>query len=176
MNNKNPLVSVILTSYNHAHYIGKTIESVLNQTFKDFELIILENVSTDNSAEIIRFYKDERIKFVINPQNIGMVLSVNKGIEIARGKYIAHVCADDIWHPTKLERQLEILEKDEKIATVFTRVAVINESGEFVDKKNSYQRTFDNVRNQNSHQWLLQLFNKGNCLCFPSAMTRRSHM
>ena len=172
--NKSPKVSIVLTSYNHANYIDKTIESVLNQTYQDYELIILDNKSTDNSMEVIKSFNDKRIKVIENPNNIGMVMSINKGIEASSGQYIANLCADDIWKPTKLEAQMKAFELNKSIAATFTKVEVINESGEMVDSKHSYQRIFDKAENKDRISWLKYFFKHGNCICFPSSLVKKS--
>ncbi|MDX1949056.1 MAG: glycosyltransferase [Rickettsiales bacterium] len=167
-----PKISVILTSYNHAAYIAETIKSILNQTFKDFELIILENISDDNSVDIIKSFNDDRIKFIQNPVNMGMVLSVNKGISLAKGKYIAHISSDDIWLPTKLEKQIKYLDENPNCGACFTKVLVINEEGVASKSVQNYQRVFDNASNKNNIEWLKFFFNIGNSLCYPSALVR----
>ncbi len=170
----NPKISVILTSYNHAKYISATINSILNQTFRDFELIILENISDDNSVEIIKSFNDTRIRFIQNPVNMGMVLSVNKGISLAKGEYIAHISSDDIWLPEKLEKQIEYLEKNPNCGACFTNVLVINEAGIASKNVQNYQKVFDKASNKNNIDWLKFFFNTGNSLCYPSALVRSS--
>ena len=116
-------VSVILTSYNHAEYLREAIDSVLNQTFQDFELIIWDDASNDDSWQIIRSYNDSRIKAFQNPRNQGPVFGVNKAIlEIATGEYIAIHHSDDVWDLSKLEKQLDFLEVNQNIGAVFSSV------------------------------------------------------
>lgn len=93
----NPTISVVISVYNGEKYLSEAIESVLNQTYKDFEFIIINDGSTDNSLEIIKKYQnqDERI-VLISRENKGLVSSLNEGIEKAKGKYIARMDADDI--------------------------------------------------------------------------------
>ena len=100
-------VSVILTSYNHAKYLKEAIESVLNQTFSDFELIIWDDASTDESWQVITSYPDGRIQSFRNEVQKRAAFGVNKAIsEIAAGEYIAIHHSDDIWEPQKLEKQV----------------------------------------------------------------------
>lgn len=101
-----PLVSVIMTNYNYSAYIGEAISSVLNQTFKDFELIIVDDCSTDNSLEVIGKFTDSRIGVVKQVQNMGVCVARNTGINVARGDLIAILDADDLFVPDKLERQV----------------------------------------------------------------------
>src|SRR5689334_17894284 len=99
-----PKVSIILTSYNHAKYLQQAIDSALSQTFSDFELIIWDDASTDQSWEIIQSYSDSRIKSFRNRENKG-VFVLNRAIqEIATGEYIAIHHSDDIWERKKLEK------------------------------------------------------------------------
>lgn len=102
-NTKQPLVSVIMPTYNHARFIGEAIESVLNQTYPNFELIIIDNYSEDNTEEIVASYKDSRIKY-LKFRNYGIIAaSRNYGIKHALGEYIAFLDSDDWWYPEKLE-------------------------------------------------------------------------
>ena len=108
----NPKVSVILTSYNKEAYIGKAIESVLAQTFKDFELIIADDGSSDNSLALINKYaeKDERIRVYYFEKNKGIPSAHNMAISMSNGKYIAMIDCDDFWEKNKLEKQVGFLE------------------------------------------------------------------
>ena len=101
-----PLVSVILPTYNHATFIGKAIESVLKQTYYNFELIIIDNYSEDNTEEIVASYKDDRIKYLKFRNNGIIAASRNQGIKHAKGEFIALLDSDDIWYRSKIEKQL----------------------------------------------------------------------
>ncbi len=105
-----PLISVILPVYNREKYIGEAINSLLNQTCQDFEIIVIDDASTDNSLSIIKAYYDFRIKVIENKSNLGVSASRNRGIEISKGSYIAFLDSDDIAFPERLEKQLKILE------------------------------------------------------------------
>ena len=89
-------VTVAIPTYNRAHYLPEAIESVLAQTFQDFELLILDNASTDNTPELVKSFKDERIRYVRNQTNIGMFGNCNKALELARGEYVIIFHDDDI--------------------------------------------------------------------------------
>ena len=108
--NKKPTVSAIIPTYNRAHLIGRAIQSVLKQTYKDFELIIVDDGSTDNTEDIIKEFqkKDERIKYICHDKNKGGSAARNTGIKAARGEYIAFQDSDDEWLPEKLKKQMEI--------------------------------------------------------------------
>lgn len=109
----NPIISVVMSVYNGEKYLSEAIESILNQTYKDFEFIIINDGSSDNSLEIIKKYQnqDERI-VLISRENKGLVASLNEGIEKAKGKYIARMDADDICLSTRFEEQIEYMEKN----------------------------------------------------------------
>lgn len=110
-----PLVSIIVPVYNAGRFIDETIQTVLDQTYTNWELLLVDDKSTDDSVKLIKPYasKDERIKLLSNKQNSGAAISRNKGIDAAKGRYIALLDADDLWAPTKLEKQVTFMqEKD----------------------------------------------------------------
>lgn len=173
MNKTNPKVSIILTSYNHAKYLRDCIDSVLCQTFSDFELIIWDDVSTDNSWDVICQYLDQRIKTFRNQENMRTPFGMNKAIsEIARGQYIAIHHSDDVWEPTKLAKQVAFLDSHPDIGAVFTWVDVIGENGEPLSAGSHYYQTCFNTANRTRQKWLNALF-YGNTLCHPTVLIRR---
>src|SRR5690242_1647265 len=105
-----PLVSVCVPCYNGAHFIGATIESVLSQTFEDFELIIVDDHSTDETVEIVQAFTDSRIRFSRNRENLGMGANWNHVLSLGLGKYVKLLCEDDLIHDECLERQVSLLE------------------------------------------------------------------
>ena len=108
MENKD-LVRIIMPSYNSEKYIKDSIESVLSQTYPYWELLIVDDCSTDKTVEIIKSFKDERIRFFQNAVNSGAAISRNWALREAKGKWIAFLDSDDIWLPTKLEEQLKFM-------------------------------------------------------------------
>ncbi|MDO4725892.1 MAG: glycosyltransferase [Porphyromonadaceae bacterium] len=110
MKQNNPLISVAMPCYNNAPYVAEAIESMLNQTFTDFELIILDDCSSDNSAEVIKSFTDKRIVYHRNEQNTGLANNLNIGLQMARGKLIARMDGDDISLPERLQTQVDFLE------------------------------------------------------------------
>src|SRR4030043_1337098 len=108
MNKAAPTVSVIIPTYNRAHLVGRSIRSVLNQTYQDLEVIVVDDGSKDNTAEIVRGITDPRIVFLKHEKNRGVSAARNTGLKAARGKYIAFQDSDDEWLPQKLEKQLEL--------------------------------------------------------------------
>lgn len=113
----NPKISVIMSSYNRTQYIKEAIESILNQTYQDFELIIIDDCSKKETQDVIEQYakNDERIIFLKNDRNIGQALTRNRGLEIAKGDYIAILDDDDISLPTRFEKQVEYMDKNPDI-------------------------------------------------------------
>lgn len=113
-----PKVTVFMPVYNTEKYIKRSIESILNQRFKDFELLIIDDGSTDNSVNIIRSFKDSRIRLIQNSGNKGLPYTRNEGLKYSMGKYIAIMDSDDIAYINRLEEQVKVLEDNEKISVV----------------------------------------------------------
>ena len=124
----NELVSIIMPSYNTANFIGKTIKSVLEQTYKNWELLIVDDCSTDNTDEVVARYNDERIIYMKNIKNSGAAVSRNKALNVAWGKWIGFLDSVDLWYPTKLEEQIKYMEKN-GYAFSYTSYREIDESG-----------------------------------------------
>ena len=103
------LVSIVMPNYNSEKYIEATINSVLNQTYQNWELILVDDCSTDNSLEIVRSFDDDRIRILQNEVNSGAAVSRNYALREAQGKWVAFLDSDDLWEPTKLEEQLEFM-------------------------------------------------------------------
>lgn len=133
MEERTPLVSVIMPAFNAEASIAAAIESVQAQTISDFELIILDDCSTDHTCGIVERFasEDRRIRFYPGTQNIGVAAIRNKGIDLSRGAYIALLDSDDIWHPQKLEKQLDCL-KANQADFCYTSYALVNEQMEKV--------------------------------------------
>lgn len=121
-----PKVTVLMPVYNAEFYIKESIDSILKQTFEDFEFLIFNDGSTDNSADIVRSYNDKRIKFFDNKQNKGYVYHLNYGIQIAKGEYISRMDADDISHPMRLKKQVEFMDRNPKIGVCGTWFIIID--------------------------------------------------
>lgn len=111
--NKSELVSIIMPSYNTAKYIAESIKSVLAQTYTNWQLLIVDDCSTDNTHEIIKpFLKDKRISYEQNEKNCGAAVSRNKALKKAKGKWVAFLDSDDLWKPQKLEKQINFMKKN----------------------------------------------------------------
>lgn len=123
--NQKPLISIIMSVYNEEKYISAAILSILNQTEKDFELIIFDDNSTDGTIEIVKNIKDSRIYLIKNVKNMGLTSNLNRGLHLAKGKYIARMDGDDISLPRRLELQRDYLEKNKDVMLVSCQTCTI---------------------------------------------------
>lgn len=124
----NDLVSIIMPSYNTAQYIKNTIQSVLNQTYTNWELIIVDDCSNDNTNEVFNTITDQRIMIFKNEKNSGAAVSRNKALREAKGRWIAFLDSDDLWMPEKLEKQIAFMEKN-NYAFSYTKYEEIDVDG-----------------------------------------------
>jgi len=152
--------------YNAERFLHEALHSVLTQTFTDFECILVNDASTDGSVRIIQAFHDTRIVLLENDRNRGVTYSLNRGLEIARGKYIVRMDADDIMHPHRIAKQLEAMESDPDIAVLSSKIRFVNEDGEETGSWNHDQSatSADEIRN---------LMPATNCIAHPSVMMRR---
>lgn len=127
-----PLVTVLMPVYNAEKYLKEAIDSILLQSFTDFEFIIINDGSTDNSKNIILSYNDKRIKYFENENNIKLIATLNRGLELANGKYIARMDADDISLPERLEKQVVFMDKNQDIGLCGTWIQMMG-TNELVD-------------------------------------------
>ena len=131
----NPKISVVMSVYNQAQYLKQSITSILNQAFVSFELIIINDASTDATLKILRQFKDGRIKLLLNRKHRGLAASLNRGIRHSRGEYIARMDADDIARPDRLKLQLHFLESHPAVVACGTGVDLINTQGQNIGRK-----------------------------------------
>lgn len=168
-------VSVILTSYNHEKFIEQSIESVLNQTFQDFEFIIVDDCSTDSSWEIISRYKKQYPEIIAIRHDYNWHGGVTEDTvrNYATGKYIALHHSDDIWELDKLEKQMQTMENTPECVAVFTNAKAIDDNGQDYSDENGFYYNLFKVENRSRQEWLNYFFYKGNCLCHPSILVRK---
>ena len=125
-----PAVSVIITTYNRAYLVGKAIQSVLSQTYKDFEIIVVNDGSTDNTEEVIKSFSDGEVRYIRHEKNLGGFAAFITGLKIAKGEYIAILDDDDFWMDgDKLKRQVEFLDTYLEYVLVGTNIVATNEEG-----------------------------------------------
>lgn len=167
-----PKVTVIAPAYNHEKYIEAAIQSVLNQTFQDFELIITDDCSSDNTVEVIKKFNDPRIKLFVNKANRGVIATSQNCFDNASGEYIAYLTTDDLYMPDKLEKQVKYLDENPQCASVFSFAEIIGEDGLLLKRDNPHKTIFIQ-KNRSRFEWLNQFFCYGNCLCAPSQMIRK---
>lgn len=186
----NELVSVIMPSYNTASYISASIKSVLAQTYSNWELIIVDDCSTDNTDAIVAGFKDARIKFFKNIKNSGAALTRNRALREAKGEWIAFLDSDDLWLPEKLERQIMFMKKNgyvfsyhqfEKIDEDSKKIGILVTGPDIVSRKMMYNYCYPgcltfmynaevmglvqikDIKKNNDYAILLQLCKKANC-------------
>jgi len=175
MRNKNPVISILIASYNHESYIKEAIDSILNQTYTNFELIITDDGSADNSVNVIKTITDSRVRLFEFKHNKGACEATNNSLKHAKGQYIAIMNSDDVWVQDKLEKQITILEKNEDIDAVFSSAGFFDVHLQpFTSDKQPYFADIFNQKNRSSATWLQYFFYNGNCLCHPSILIRKS--
>lgn len=165
-----PTISVVMVTYNHEKFIGEAVESILNQTFEDFELIIVDDGSTDSTMDIIAQYDDPRI-IAFTQENSGPSIAFNNGLNRSRGDYIAFMSGDDISLENRLELQLNQL-KQKNSGIVFSLPNIINSKSELLENETCpsfFGKTFDSIA-----ELYKILFYKGNFLCASSAFCNKS--
>lgn len=124
-----PKVSILMPVYNAEQYLPQALDSIVSQSFEDWELILINDGSTDGSESIIMDYDDERIFYIKNPVNLKLIKTLNKGIDYCGGQYIARMDADDICHPDRLKRQVEFLDSHPQVLMCGTAAEVIDNRG-----------------------------------------------
>ncbi|MFC1509550.1 glycosyltransferase family 2 protein [Candidatus Omnitrophota bacterium] len=130
----NPKVTVLMTVYNGERYLKECIDSVMGQTFKDFEFLIIDDHSTDRSKDIVRSYKDDRVCFIENEKNLSQVKSLNIGLSYARGAYVARMDQDDIMINNRLEKQVHFLDNRPEVSVAGTWGEAMDEEGKVFTK------------------------------------------
>lgn len=115
---KTPVITVLMTVYNGERFLSEAISSILCQTYENFEFVIIDDASTDKSEELIRSYKDTRIRYYKNKKNIGQTASLNFGLNLSEGKYIARIDQDDLSNPERLEIQFNYMKENQNISVV----------------------------------------------------------
>ncbi len=167
------LVSVIMATYNSEEFISKTIDSVLNQSYQNMEFIIVDDASTDRTREVIQSFSDIRIKQITMHENRHVCAACNLAFELARGDYIAFIGHDDIWEKSKIEKQIEFLERNGEYGICFSWASIIDESGSEINIKEEPLYRLFHQPNRTRGEWIAQLIKGKNCMCAASAVIRR---
>jgi len=158
-----PRVSVVMSVYNGARYLQQSVNSILHQSFRDFEFIIINDKSTDNTSDILHAYDDQRIRIIDNEENIGLTASLNKGLQECRGAYIARMDADDYSLPQRLQSQVAFLDAHPKVGLC---------SGWRIEDNGKKQRPF--MPPCDDEQIRVELLLEGNVLGHPAVMLRKN--
>ncbi|TAL68268.1 MAG: glycosyltransferase [Bacteroidetes bacterium] len=159
-----PRISVIMPVYNAEKHLKEAIQSILNQTYTDFEFIIVDDGCTDKSQKIIKSIKDIRINLVVNEQNIGLTKSLLNGYTFCKGEFIARMDADDISVPLRFEKQLDFLDKHPEVGVLGTNALAIKENTKPLYK----------IKYPEFHSLIKWALIFSNPMCHPSVMMRRS--
>lgn len=162
-----PRVSVIIPTYNRGHYIGQAIDSVLAQTFVDFECIVIDDGSTDNTGEVVARY-GSRVRYLQQAHSGRPAVARNTGLRVARGEYIAFLDSDDIWLPDKLARQISVLEMHHQVGLVFHNAYLLKDDQSDGEELYLQGKTLPAVA-----RLFAELY-QGSLILTPTAMVRRS--
>ena len=165
--------AIFLSSYNYAKYLSDAINSILSQTYPNFELIIVDDASSDESWNIIQNYSDIRVRSYKSKSPSSGEYANKLFSELPQKEYIAIHHSDDIWEPEKLEKQVAYLDENPEVGAVFTWAKIIDDDGNLLeDKSHPYHQIFQQP-NRTRHEWLNYFFYKGNALCHPSVLIRK---
>jgi glycosyltransferase involved in cell wall biosynthesis len=167
-----PTVSVLVKSFNHAPYVRQTIESILNKSYQDFEIVVTDDASTDETAEIVRTFEDPRIRLEVNARNLGISGAMNATINRARGRYFAILNSDDWALPDRLQRQVDFLDANPHVSVVTSLPWAVDERGEGTKAFDDFERPLG-FPDFSRRTWLRHFFFESNCICAPTAMIRR---
>lgn len=169
-----PRVSVVMAVYNHERYVLEAVNSVLDQTMGDIEVIVVDDGSVDGSLGVLAAVEDPRLRVYQLGSNHGAAAALNIAIQQTRARLVAVINSDDVWEPHKLERQLEVLDENPALGAVFTGVRLIGEdSGPLPAELLPTWHGIFRQRNRSQGAWLRRFIEQGNCLCHPSVLIRR---
>jgi glycosyltransferase involved in cell wall biosynthesis len=159
-----PRVTVLMPVHNGGCYLREAIESILRQSLKDFEFLIIDDGSQDESVAVVKSYRDERIRLIENGRNLGLIATLNRGLQMARGEYVARMDADDISLPRRLERQLEYMERHPDVSVISSYYRYMDSNG----------RPFRTVKGdvKDCHISFRMYVEGYNPVCHPAAMFR----
>jgi len=165
MTDNSPLVSVVLPTYNYARFLPESVGSVLSQTYTHYEVIVVDDGSTDNTKDVLNPFM-QKIRYIKLEQNKGLPVARNTGIQSARGKYVAFIDADDLWLPEKLQTDIEYFETHPEVSMVYSKHINIDEKGRVVNGSVKKQLPSGNV--------FTQLFSEQNFVIASSVVVRKN--
>lgn len=158
------MISVILPAYNAQNTIGETIQSIITQTYRDWELIVINDGSTDDTRGVVMSFKDNRIRYIENDGNKKLIYTLNRGIELASGEYIARMDADDICHPNRFEKQVKYMESHPDVIVCGTQINY------FGTKSSNYRKLVFPTKDKH----LKEMLAMSTCFAHPTVMIRKS--
>ena len=140
------MVTVLMPVYNASEFLKEAIDSILEQTYEEFEFLIIDDGSTDSSLNIIESYNDDRIKLISNTENLGIIKSLNKGIEMASGKYIVRMDADDISENNRLEIQINFMENNNDVAVAGSNGVIFLSEKPMIKKATDFPKKYSEIK------------------------------
>jgi len=179
MPNTHPLVTVLVPTFNRASFLKETIDSVLIQSLSDFELLVIDNHSTDNTYDVVHSYRDPRIRYVCNDSNLGIIGNHNRGLREALGDYIYLLSDDDVMcDESNLKLKVDVLEKYSNVSMVFSSFKTIDSKGEVVggnwaETSLIWPKVVASPL-MAGHEAFDLLYNNWNYICMPTVLVRRS--
>lgn len=168
-----PRVSIVMPAYNDERFIAETIQSVLDQTYEDFEFIITNNGSKDETGNLIKAFTDPRIKLLTLEKNRGHCGGMNNSIRAAKGEFLSLLNGDDLYAPNKLEKQVKFLDENPHVGIVFSYADIIDKDSNTFTGQSNYKGVFERPNQANRFNWLSYFFLNNNFLCHPSALMRK---
>jgi len=167
MSLENPKVTVLMPVYNGEQYLREAIESILTQSFTDFEFLIINDGSTDSSVEIIESYDDPRIRLIHNEANLKLVATLNKGVDLARGEYIARMDCDDISLPQRLAKQAAFLDANLSCSVIAVKIILVGANKNVIGE-------WKGDRKSATPMQIYRRLPRINCIAHPGVMMRKS--
>lgn len=167
-------VSVVMSSYNHQAFVAAAVESVLTQDYACWEMIVRDDRSDDDTAKILASYRDPRIKHLEAPVRLGGAESLNRCLDEATGEFVVVMNSDDVMLPHRISTELAAFDANPGLGAVFSHAEIIDESGRPYQGGERFDQAIFSQANRSQADWLRRFFEKGNCLCHPSAMIRKS--
>lgn len=170
-------ISIVTASYNYQNYIKETIQSVLDQTYSDWELIIVDDCSTDNSVDVIKSFSDDRIKLFINEKNLGLAQTVKRGVECATGDWIVFLESDDLITSDNIEKKVEIVKKYSDLNLIFNDCEFFGDENKVRDFSIALKKTRALLKKKNYPQNMFYNFYLSNKIfTFSSVMAKREDL
>lgn len=174
--NHTPLVSILLNVYNGSDYLAACIQSVLDQSYQNFEFIIADDASDDGTLEIIRSFSDPRIRCITRTRRRHIPYTINEALALAKGEWIAHIDHDDLWERDKLQKQMDYVLSHPGVGVCFCQINLIDHENQIINDQFPGIYQMFNTSCASQKEWVRRFFYEGNCLSYPSSLIRRDLM